>query len=317
MASRIRIGGLFPAPSVPFDDHLDIIEEEFTNLIRTIGQAPGVSGVAVNGHAGELTTLTAAERRRMIELARAALPADKLVLSGVEDMSIPGTIEKLKAAKDAGADAALMLPPFDYLPRRNLTQSWEAPYRYFSTVGAAVDLPFVIFEYPKSTGISYTTDTLVRFAEIDNVVAIKDTVADDQLYQEHLEVLRGKLPVLTAIDSPALLGFMLLGCDGALIGASQIATDWWGRYVEHILRGESQQAIDVFKTRLLPIVTHIYSGRFETPASHNSRAKEALVQMGIFSTSHVRPPELDVTDLDREHIRAGLERAELLQKVPR
>lgn len=315
MATRISIRGLFPAPSVPFDDHLEIIEPEFKKLIQTIGQAPGVGGVAVNGHAGEVTALTATERRRMIELARETLPSDKLVVAGVEDLSIPGTIEKLKEAKDAGAGAALMLPPFDYLPRRNLTQSWEAPYRYFSAVGEAVDLPFIIFEYPKSTGISYTTETLQRLAEIDNVVAIKDTVSDDQLYQEHLETLSGKVAILTAIDSPALLGYMLLGCDGALIGASQIATEFWGRYTDHILRGEQAEAITVFKQRLLPIVTHIYSGRFNTPASHNSRAKEALVQLGIFSTAHVRPPELDVTEIDRQHILVGLERAHLKEKV--
>jgi 4-hydroxy-tetrahydrodipicolinate synthase len=317
MAKPIRPRGVFPAASVPFDDRLNIIESEFTYLIQHIGQSAGVGGVAVNGHAGEPTALSAAERRQVIELARTAMPADKLVISGIDDLSIPGAIEKLKAAKDAGADAALMLPPFDYLPRRNLARSWEAPYHYFSAIAEAIDLPMIIFEYPKTTGISYTTETLRRLAEIDTVVAIKDTVADDQLYQEHLEVLQEKVAILTAIDSPALLGYMLLGCDGALVGASQIAPEVWGAYVNHILRGEQQQAIDVFKSRLLPIVTHIYSGRFDTPASHNSRAKEALREMGIFSTAHVRPPELDVADIDREHIREGLKRANLLVGVAR
>jgi dihydrodipicolinate synthase/N-acetylneuraminate lyase len=49
-----------------------------------------------------------------------------------------------------------------------------------------------------------------------------------------------------------------------------------------------------------------------TPSSNNARAKEALVQLGIFSSSRVRPPEMDVTELDREHVRVGLERARLV-----
>jgi 4-hydroxy-tetrahydrodipicolinate synthase len=317
MRKEMSIGGTYPAPSVPFDENYDIIENEFTHLIDDIGQSKGVSGVVLNGHAGELTTLTAAERARVIELARENLPSGKLVVSGIEDFSIPGSIQKLKEAEDAGADAALILPPFDYLPRRTLTQSWEASYRYFSAIAEGSDLPFIVFEYPKSTGISYSTETLLRLTEIDNIVAIKDTVSDDQLYQEHLEVIRPKVPILTAVDSPQLLGFMLLGSDGVILGASQLAPRAWGEYVDHIIQGRQVEAIDVFKTTLLPIVSHIYSGRFHTLASSNSRIKEALVQTGIFSSSRVRPPELDVSDDDRENIRVGLERAGLVPAMAR
>jgi 4-hydroxy-tetrahydrodipicolinate synthase len=310
VAKPLTIRGLFPAASVPFDDELNLIEHEFIDLIQHIGAADGVGGVAVNGHAGELTTLSAAERARVIQLAREYMPSDKLVISGIEDLSTSGSIDKLKAARDAGADAALVLPTFDYLPRRNLTQTWEAPYRYFEAISTA-GVPMVVFEYPQMTGISYTTDTLVRLADIEMVVAIKDTVANSQLYQEHLELVQPKLPILTAIDSPDLLGFMLLGCDGALIGVSQIGPEYWGRYVNHVLNDEVVEARDLFKARLLPLVTHVYSGRFHSIGSHNSKAKEALVQMGIFSTNHVRPPELDVQESDIEHIRVGLERANL------
>ncbi|GAA2009524.1 dihydrodipicolinate synthase family protein [Microbacterium ulmi] len=315
MRSNLTLRGTYPAPSVPFTDDYSIDEAEFAGLLTGIAAVDGVEGVVVNGHAGELTTLTARERARVITIAREILPAGKIVISGVEDFSIAGSIDKLNAAKDAGADAALVLPTFDYLPRRALTQSPEAPLRYFDAIAAGTDLPFVIFEYPKSTGISYTTETLLRLTEIDNVVAIKDTVSDDQDYQEHLEVVRPRVPLLTAIDSPGLLGLMLLGSDGIILGASQLAPASWAEYVGDVLSGRVEDAIDVFTTRLLPILTHIYSSRFATPASANSRIKEALVQTGVISSSRVRPPELDVTDVDRAAIRTGLERAGLVPAV--
>jgi 4-hydroxy-tetrahydrodipicolinate synthase len=317
MQSKLILRGTYPAPSVPFRDDLSINEDEFTRLITEIGAVAGVGGVVVNGHAGEVTALTVAERARVIALARAALPAGKIVVSGIDDLSIGGSIEKLNAAKDAGAEAALVLPPFDYLPRRSLTRTPDAPVAYFEGIAAGTDLPFVIFEYPKSTGISYTTETLLRLAEIDNVVAIKDTVADDQEYQEHVEVVRPHVAILTAIDSPGLLGLMLLGSDGIILGASQLAPESWAEYVGHILNGRTAEAVDLFSRRLLPIVTHIYSGRFRTPASANSRIKEALVQTGVISSSRVRPPELDVTDEDRATVRTGLERAGLVPVMSR
>lgn len=312
MSEPLQMRGLFPAPSVPFDDSMNIVEHEFTNLIEEIGQAPSNGGVLINAHAGELAVLTATERRRVLELTREALPSDQVILSGVDGLALPTAIETLKEAKDWGAHAALVFPPFDYNPRRKLTRSPEAPVRYYSALAEAVDLPLVVYQFPEASGVAYTTETLLELAEIDSVIAVKDTTVDGQLYQEHWEALQGKIAVLTALDTPDLLGHMLLGCDGAIIGVGQIAPALWGQYVQHILANESQEAIDVFKSRLLPLVTHIFFGRFDTPASESTKAKEALVQMGVFSTSFVRPPELSVTDLDREHVRVGLERAGLL-----
>jgi 4-hydroxy-tetrahydrodipicolinate synthase len=312
MSKSLTPRGAFPAPSIPLNDDYSLNEAEFARHIEDIASQQGISGVVVNGHAGELLELSGPERSRVIQIARQNVPSGKLVIAGLEDHLTAGAIDRLKEAEDAGADAVLVMPPFDSLLMKKLTSSWEPAYRYFSAIAAASKLPFIVFEYPKYTGLNYTTDTLERLAEIDNVVAIKDTVSDDQLYQEHLEVLSGKVSILTAIDSPALLGYMLLGSDGIILGASQLAPAAWGEYVDHILAGRQAEAIEVFKARLLPIVSHIYEGRFDTFASHNARIKEALRMTGVFTSARVRPPELDVTDSDREHIRAGLELASLI-----
>src|SRR3972149_1733096 len=124
-AKPLKLRGLFPAPSVPFDQNLNIIEPEFARHISTMGRTEGIGGVAVNGHQGEMLALSATERQRVIELARASLPAHKLVISGVLSSSISEMVQQLREAKDAGADAALVMPPFDFMPRRILARSWE------------------------------------------------------------------------------------------------------------------------------------------------------------------------------------------------
>jgi 4-hydroxy-tetrahydrodipicolinate synthase len=296
VTKRLAIRGMYPALAVPFDRDYRIIDAEFRTLLRTIDEAPHIAGVAVNGHAGELLSLSANERLRVVQLAREVMSPDKIVI--------------------AGADAALVLPPFDVSPWRKLAAIADAPVRYFSAVAAA-GLPLIVFNYAQTSGVTYPTETLVRLAEIDEVVAVKDGVGESQAFQEHLEALAGKLPVLPSKDLPELLGLMLLGAQGALVGAGQIGPAFWGRFVEHVLAGEVAEARAVFLRHLLPIVTHIYAGRFVTPSSNNARAKEALVQLGIFSSSRVRPPEMDVTELDQEHVGIGLERAHLIAEPVR
>lgn len=313
MGKPLMIRGLYPAVSVPFDAEYRIVEDEFRELIREIDRAPGVGGVVVNGHAGELLSLTEDERARIVRLARESLSADKTVICGIDDMTIDGATRTLKIARDAGADAALVLPPFDNHARRSLARTSEAPYRYFSGIAAA-GLPLVVFEYSVQTGIAYTTETLVRLAEIDEVVAVKDGVGDTHLYQEHVEALAGKVAILPS-SKLDLLGLLLLGGQGALIGSGQIAPAYWGRFVEHVVRDELREARDVFLRHLVPIGTHIFPGRRDSVSSVHARAKEALVQLGIFSTSRMRPPEVNVSEIDRNQIRLGLEKGELLPQA--
>jgi 4-hydroxy-tetrahydrodipicolinate synthase len=311
-AKSLKLRGLYPAPSVPFDRNLNIIESEFARHIASMGAIPGIGGVAVNGHQGEVAALSRRERQRIIELARTNLPAGKVVISGVISPSIAEMAEQIREAKGAGADAALVLPPFDYMPRRILARSWEAPYAFFAGLADKVDLPLVIFQYPFASGIWYTTETMVRLAEIDTVVGVKHAIRHLELYAEQYEALRGKISVLAARDAPGLLSKMFIGADGACIGISNIAPDLWAAFVTHCLENRVKEAKDVFLRSLLPLITHVWSESAPRRVTYSASTKEALAQLGIFSSGRVRPPELDVNDAERAEIREGLKKAGLL-----
>ena len=315
-SKSIKLRGLFPAPSVPFDKNLDILKKEFSNHVAAMGRIAGIGGVAVNGHQGEMLALSSKERQKIIELARDNLPARKFVISGVLSSSIPGVVKQLREAKSAGADAALVMPPFDYMPRRILSRSWEAPYAFFAKAAEKVDLPLVIFQYPHSSGIWYTTETMVRLAAIDTVVGVKHAIRHLELYAEQYEALRGKISVLAARDAPGLLSKMIIGSDGACIGISNIAPEYWATFVTHCLENRLQEAKDVFLRRLMPLIENVWSESVPRRITYSASTKEALVQLGVFSSSAVRPPELDVNDKDRAQIREGLHRAGLLPGKP-
>lgn len=308
----LRLRGLFPAPSVPFDDDLAIIEKEFSALIATMGRTDGIGGVAVNGHQGEIAALTARERMRVVELARENLPKDKYVISGVVAPSIHEAVEQMQNARSAGADAVLVLPPFDYMPRRRLTRSWEGPYSFFAGIAEKCDLPIVIFQYPFASGIYYNTETMLKLAEIDSVVGVKHAVRHLELYCEQWEALRGKIAVLAARDAPALMTKMFVGCDGCCVGISNIAPELWARFTTLCLEHSYNEARDLFVERLIPLMHHVWGDFPPHVSTHSAGTKEALRQLGVFSSSRVRPPETDITPAEVADIRIGLEKAGLL-----
>ena len=309
---KIKLKGLYPAPSVPFDKNLKIIKKDFSQHISSMGKIKGVGGIAVNGHQGEMLSLSPAERQKVIEIARDNFPAKKLVISGVAAPSIPEMVQQIKEAKSAGADGVLVIPPFDYMPRRILARSWHAPVSFFSEIAEKVDLPLVIFQYPYASGNWYDTETMVRLAEIDQVVGVKHAIRHLELYAEQYEALKGKISVLAARDAPGLLSKMMIGADGVCIGISNIATEHWSKFVELCLNHQFNEAREVFMYRLMPLITHVWSERVPRRVTYSASTKEALVQLGVFSSGLVKPPEVNVNDKERQEIRLGLTKAGLL-----
>ncbi|MFN7752822.1 MAG: dihydrodipicolinate synthase family protein [Pseudomonadota bacterium] len=312
MDKPLKLRGLYPAPSVPFGADHAILEPEFARHLAAMGTIAGLGGVAVNGHQGEMLALSRREQVRLVALARDALPPDKHVISGVLGSAIEDSVEQLRELRAAGADAALVLPPFDYMPRRILARSRDAVVGYFKALSERVDLPLVIFQYPHATGSWYDTETMDRLADIPSVVGVKHAIRHLELYAEQWAVLRGRISVLAARDAPGLLAKMLVGADGSCIGISNIAPALWARFTSQCLEGQFEPARDLFMRHLLPLVSHVWSERVPRRVSYSATTKEALVQLGVFSSARVRPPELDANLAERERVTEGLRRAGLL-----
>jgi 4-hydroxy-tetrahydrodipicolinate synthase len=312
-APPIQLKGLYPAPVIPLDENLELLEREFILHVQRLARVGWtVGGVVVNGHAGEVTALDRAQRVRIIELARLAAPVGCHVIAGIESLSTTGAIELVKDAKEAGADAALVFPPFDYFPRKGMARTVEAPVRFFSAIAEAVDFPLIVFQYPLWTDISYTTETLVKLAEIDTVIGVKNASWDVPTYKEQYDALEGKVAVLAAADGPELIDMLAHGADGALIGVSNVGTALWARVVRACLDGRPDEVRGLFTDTLVPLAHALFGDVTTGSKSFNALMKEALVQIGYFSTSRVLGPELDVTDDDRESIRLALVAAELI-----
>jgi len=300
-----KLTGLFPAPAVPFAPDSSLAEDEFSSYMTSTGAIEGVSGVAVNGHAGEVVSLTEAERLRVVSIARDAMPAGKKVIAGVDPAVASWGIDTLHRTAEAGADAVLVVPPFDFMSRRAIGRSTQAAVQYFEELATA-GVPIVVFQYPHTTGCDYTTEALSAIADIDNVIGLKNAVWHAELYVEQYHAVKDKISVLAACDAPELFSMMMTGADGLLLGASGVGTELWAGYVRNMADGDYDEARQVFVERLMPILDATFGVTRYRSATFSALTKHALFLMGAFTSARVRLPEVEPSPEDQEHVKRAL-----------
>jgi 4-hydroxy-tetrahydrodipicolinate synthase len=128
----------------------------------------GIDGIVPVGTTGESPTLSHDEHKQVIERVVRAVGGKVPVIAGAGSNSTAEAIELAAFSKKVGADATLQVDPYYNKPTQ------EGFYQHFKAVAEEVDLPIVLYDIPGRCGAGMTPDTIVRLAEIENIVAIKD-----------------------------------------------------------------------------------------------------------------------------------------------
>lgn len=214
--SALRRGVYPPLPTF-FDarEELDLVT--YQRHIRRLAQT-GIAGYVVMGTNGEAVHLSRDERVRVIQSAREAAGSEALVLAGCGEQSTRATIENCHSAASAGADFALVIPPFYFKGRMN-EQALLAHYR---TIADASPLPLVIYNMPASTaGLDLSAATLCALAEHPNIAGVKDSAGDIA----KLAQLVGRVPSSFAIFAGSagyLLPALAVGAIGAVAALANV-----------------------------------------------------------------------------------------------
>ncbi len=166
LKKSIEFTGVYPALMVGFkkDGTLDL-EGIKSNVKYLMGQ--GCAGMVVNGSTGEAAALTREERVQVIKATREALGADGIIISGAGAPMTDATVELVKDAKAAGADAALLLSPIGNTTDEGIVKHYE--------IAAGVGLPIILYNHPAATGINITLELFDRLIQIPNIVGMKET----------------------------------------------------------------------------------------------------------------------------------------------
>lgn len=206
--------GAMVAIVTPFSNG-KIDEEAFRRLIN-FQIENGTQAIIPCGTTGESATFTHEEHKFVIEFTIKEVNGRVPVIAGTGSNSTAEAIELTRHAKEAGADAALMICPYYNKPTQ------EGLYQHFKAVAEAVPIPIVMYNIMARTGVNMVPETVARLAGIDNIVGTKEASGNLQQMTEIIELCGPDFDVISG-DDPLTLPLMAVGGTGVISVASNVA----------------------------------------------------------------------------------------------
>ena len=228
--------------------------------------AEGTHGIVAVGTTGESATLTVDEHCAVIKAVIATVNGRIPVIAGTGANSTREAIELTQSAKDAGADACLLVTPYYNKPTQ------EGLYQHYKAVAEAVAIPQILYNVPGRTGVDMHNATVARLAGIPNIVGIKDATGNLVRGQELINLVSDKMAVYSGDDGTAY-ELILLGAKGNISVTANVAPKAMSAVCEAALAGNAELA----KTLNAPLTTLHHDLFVE---SNPIPVKWALVHMG-------------------------------------
>ena len=223
--------GAMVALVTPFQDG-EVDFETLTELVK-FQVEHGIDAIVPVGTTGESPTLSYAEHKKVIERVVKVVAGKVPVIAGAGSNSTAEAIELTQFAKKIGADATLQVCPYYNKPTQ------EGFYQHFKTIAEEVDLPMVLYNIPARCGAGLTSQTVVRLAELENVVAIKEATGSLDMASE---IATGcDLTILSGDDS-LTLPICSVGGKGVISVVANIVPADVKAMTDLILQGDFVQA---------------------------------------------------------------------------
>jgi 4-hydroxy-tetrahydrodipicolinate synthase len=242
--------GVFPAVTTQFrqDQSLDLAAT--ARHIETL-IASGVSGLIMCGSLGENQALEPDEKRRVVELAVQTAHGRVPVLSGVAEGSTAAACRYVADCAQLGADGFMVMPAMNYRadPREALT--------HFRAVAAATSLPWMLYNSPPWYSVDVTPEMFRELAEVDNLVAIKESSGNPRRITELRIAVGDRYALFNGVDD-LILECSILGVDGWVAGTG-IAFPRENQYFWELTRAgrwEEARAMYRWFSPLLKLDTH-------------------------------------------------------------
>lgn len=173
----MQLEGIYAPIPTPFkkDGLEEIAWDAYRGNLEKWNRSP-LSGLVVCGSNGELPFLDSHERAELTKAAREAVGGGenrKKIVTGTHCASLKHTLECTRMVADAGADAALLLPPHYFKG-----QGMPAAITYFEKVADRSSIPIILYNMPGNTGVNMDTASILRLADHPNIIGIKDSAGD-------------------------------------------------------------------------------------------------------------------------------------------
>ncbi|MGB6976679.1 MAG: 4-hydroxy-tetrahydrodipicolinate synthase [Gammaproteobacteria bacterium] len=221
----------------------------------------------VLGTTGESATLDWVERRLVIEQTLEQVNGRVPVIAGTGVNSTRESIHLTQQAMELGVDACLLITPYYLKPTQ------EGLYLHFKAIAESVPIPQILYNVPSRTACDLLPQTVVRLADVANIIGVKDATGDISRVQNILEHCNGKLDLYSGDDATAL-EFILAGGKGVISVTANIAPKETHDFCLAALQ-ENKAVANELNHRLMPLHKKLFVESNPIPV------KWALHQMGL------------------------------------
>jgi len=279
--------------------HPDSLEVDWDALARLIDWhiVEGTSSIVAVGTTGESATLSVTEHsaviRFVVEQAANRIP----IIAGTGANSTREAIELTQGAKEAGADACLLVTPYYNKPTQ------EGLYQHHKTVAEAVAIDQILYNVPGRTACDMLPETVLRLSSIANIVGIKEATGDLQRVQQILSQCPSDFALYSGDDHSAR-ELMLLGGHGDISVTANVAPAMMARLCAAALAGDAELAGQIDQV-LQPVHDAMFVESNPIPV------KWAVSELGLMSGA-IRLPLTPLAAEYEESVRAALKSAELV-----
>lgn len=292
--------GYFPAVVTPFnkDGSLDIsaFRQNLENVV-----CDGVHGLVITGTTGEYWSLSNDERKTLFAEAADQVQGRATVVGGATALRTETVIELARRAKSVSLDGVMVAPPPGALvsPRELI--------RHYQAVSDAVDIPIMVYNHKERYGVNISPELASQLADIENVVADKESTPDFAELTNTLRLAGDRLAVFAGWPQLRMIASTALGAPGHVgsVGA-QVMGDAPRRLWDLVHSGEFEEARQL-QFKLYVLQTEGMFGNGTWPA----QLKAAMNMLGK-PGGYPREPILPITDEQEKRIRNTLDKLGLL-----
>ncbi|MBA2635242.1 MAG: 4-hydroxy-tetrahydrodipicolinate synthase [Sphingomonas sp.] len=258
----------------------------------------GSTALVPCGTTGEVATLTSDEHRIVIETVVEVAAGRVPVIAGCGTYSTAASIERMKVAKDVGADAALAVVPYYNKPSQ---VGLAAHYR---ALADSCDLPIVVYNVPSRTVADVSVETLGEIAKLPTIVAVKDASGNLARVTAQRLACGAEFCQLSGNDDMAL-GFNAMGGVGCISVSANVAPKLCADFQTATREGRWDDALEL-QDRLYPLHSALFTDASPAPA------KYALTRVRPGFPAELRLPLIEASDESKRAVDAALEHAGLV-----
>lgn len=275
----------------PFHADGSVNEPEAARIAEFLVDDQKNDGLVINGTTGESPTLSEPEKLRLLEVALEAVGDRAAIVFGAGTYNTAESIHLAKEAERRGAHGVMAVNPYYNRPGQ------AGLHAHFSAIAGATGLPVMIYNIQPRSAINLETDTLMRLAEISNIVAVKEA--------------SGNLGQISDVCRRAPEGFRVYsGDDGLTLPILSVGGHGVVSVAGHLVGAEIAEMVEAFAGdprraaeihhELTPLIKALFSAPSPVPV------KYALSRIG-YDCARVRLPLVELSESERAVIDQALE----------